>query len=256
MSDIRFENRAELEKYSRANNVIIDHNGKPAYTKMLGEYWIAVNPDDKGLNPHFADGFWESWIQLWVNHNVFMGSRALDLGANVGVYAFQLAAMGCTVDAYEPNPPSFSLLQKGADMNVYPHVNLYNQAVGLEAGEIDFHVPVDNPMNASFYPIGKGYEENIISVDVINELDDYDFIKMDIEGAEIEAFQLLDPKRHPLVLMEFEAARYDNPEEFINQIFATYSWVGYVNTEGQETLFTDHAELLNHIDWSMLVLRG
>lgn len=260
MNSIDFGSRDHLEATGRDNADVIDE-GDFWYSRVLGQYWVAISKDDHGLSPHIRDGFWEAWIMYWISKNVDSGWKVADLGANVGFYTFQLAALGTMVTAYEPNPVVFDMLEKGARKNVEENpalaINLVNKAVSTKTGKLDFVVPTNHPMNGSLYSsVHSPNGETTISVKSVNKLPAYDFIKIDIEGGEIDVFDLLDPDKHPLVLVEFRWDRYDDPLEFANKIFDKYGRVSFVNNSGSEEPIAQPSDLQQreHADW-MLVLR-
>lgn len=252
--------RDQLEDKGRSNARVEDQDDY-WFSRVLGEYWVAIGKLDDGLSPHINDGFWEPWIMAWVNNNVPRGSIVADLGANVGFYTFQLArTLDCEVDAWEPNPAIFALLKRGLDKNMSEmglDVNLYQSAVSNVEDELEFIVPRNHPMNGSLHTsVYSPNGEDKIKVKTVNYLDDYDFIKIDIEGGEIDVFEILDPERHPLVLIEFRWDRYDNPLAFAEDIFRKYPNVTFVKNDGREERIDRPGQLeaREHADW-MLVLR-
>jgi FkbM family methyltransferase len=65
------------------------------------------------------------------------GDICLDLGANVGVFTQEIAARGCEVHAYEPDPTAWEHLV--ANEGHLPNVTLHNCAVGATAGVFRLH---------------------------------------------------------------------------------------------------------------------
>lgn len=257
---MRIKNRDQLEALGRSNSESLDQ-GEFWFSRVLGRYWVAIGKEDNGLTPHILDGFWEPWIMLWVNNNVCSGWHVADLGANVGFYTFQLAELGCSVDAFEPNPSIYDLLQKAQAKNVEEHdynINTYNLAVSNKEDTLDFLVPRHHPMNGSLHSsVYSPDGEDVIQVRTTDTLHAYDFIKIDIEGGEIDVFDILDPRIHPLVLIEFRWDRYDDPLKFGESIFNKYSMVSFVKHDGSEEVINRASmlEAREHEDW-MLVLRA
>ncbi len=136
------------------------------------------------------------------------GDLALDLGANMGVVTAVLAATGADVVAFEPDPFAFAHLTERFAQT--PNVTLVNAAVGAAAGTVTLHRAANfdtNPTGASVKStILAGGRQIDDSQGIAVELIDFPawlatkiaergriaFIKMDIEGAELDILEALD----------------------------------------------------------------
>lgn len=136
------------------------------------------------------------------------GDLVLDCGANMGVVTEVLAATGADVIAYEPDPFAFATLeQKFANA---ANVTLVNAAVGVGSGTI-WLMRADNfgenPEGASVKSTildgGRRIDvENSVEVTLLDfptlvrektaERGEIAFVKMDIEGAELEILETMD----------------------------------------------------------------
>ncbi|WP_323036051.1 FkbM family methyltransferase [Pararhodobacter sp.] len=129
---------------------------------------------------------------------------AIDLGANIGLFTQKMAARGCTVYAFEPDPYAFARLR--ANVAGFPNVTLIAAAAGGQAGEFklfrhrDFAAAPERRTTASSIIAGKKDmdEADFILVEVkdfvmfLRELDrPVKLIKMDIEGAEVDLLERL-----------------------------------------------------------------
>ncbi len=138
------------------------------------------------------------------------GDLAIDCGANLGVVTAELAATGADVWAFEPDPYAFGqLLSRFADAS---NVILHNRAVGVRAGSVRLMRAANfetNPKGASVKSTILGGGRQIDeSAGVEVELIDFPgliaetaaarrevaFVKMDIEGAELEILEALDAR--------------------------------------------------------------
>lgn len=133
---------------------------------------------------------------------------ALDCGAHVGAWSKEIASHFEEVHSFEPSPANFECLK--ANTKGLENVTLHNVAVG-EGGTGSLHPPV-NPGNSGAGWVVEGNDFEIIKLDSLN-LQDVDFIKMDIEGFEPAALRGAEEtiKRwRPVVLVEQKAitARY------------------------------------------------
>lgn len=160
-----------------------------------------------------------SWI---VNRLVSPGDTVLDIGANVGVVALQMARRvggAGRVHAFEPNPAVASLLTQSLAENRLTQVTLHQYGLGAASGSFQLNVPSRNAGAASFVR-GRG-QSSAVNVPV-RTLDDVavdhgisriDFIKMDVEGFEADvvrgAGRVLSRLRPKAVLFELNEPGVD-----------------------------------------------
>lgn len=135
------------------------------------------------------------------------GDLAVDCGANMGVVTAQLAATGAEVLAFEPDPSAFATLtERFGDM---PNVRLVNAAVGAASGTVRLMRSQNyeaNPVGASVKSTildgGRGIDaENSVEVELVDfpallreraAQGGIAFVKMDIEGAELDILEAMD----------------------------------------------------------------
>jgi FkbM family methyltransferase len=233
--------------------------------KTLGSFWLYADKDDKGYMPHAkGDGYWEAWITFWMYKNVKPHHTVLDIGANHGYYSLMLATLGCTVVASEPQPKLARLISLSAKHNQYKRLTVLESAFSDKNGEAKFQVPIHHGMNAtlsnknSYDPYGSDYI-TVKTTRLDDELNSYDFIKIDAEGAEekiwagAQKYFISNPDT--LVLIEWRYDRYEDPEAFAEDIFDKCQ-VSSVNYSGEEDVIEKASDLYvkKNEDW-MLVLR-
>jgi len=112
--------------------------------------------------------------------------RILDLGANIGlsVLFFKQLYPQAAIMALEADPDIFRYLQQNVHGNGFRDVELVNRAAWFEEGTVSFrHEGADGGFVAS---ADGGGERRVEAVDVAAILRErhFDFLKMDIEGAE------------------------------------------------------------------------
>lgn len=131
------------------------------------------------------------------------GTTCFDVGANVGLITIPLARYlqangGGRVIAFEPVTPNFNRLQEVVQLNQLQEiVSLHNVALGDEEGEIEMALETQHGAatgNAVMSKISNDLSGQTIYKSRITRLDDFviehgidhvDFIKVDIEGAEV-----------------------------------------------------------------------
>jgi FkbM family methyltransferase len=143
--------------------------------------------------------------------------RVLDIGANAGAFSIWAAHRwpGSMIDAYEPNPGTFPLLQ--ANTLSYPMIRCHNLAVYPSAGEkIAFtsRYPGDGEAGvvealADTFRQGGRAEREFFDVPALHprELPPADIVKIDVEGAEAEIVKHANFSAAALLLIEYQYSR-------------------------------------------------
>lgn len=131
------------------------------------------------------------------------GDVAIDAGANLGIWSLLAAKRGARVQAFEPVPALAARLRANS-----PSVNVNEYALGAERTTVAFYAVPDGNTGAS--SLARHHEQSVETrVDVI-PLDDVveraDFLKVDVEGAEILVFRgarrLLSSDDAPIIFFE------------------------------------------------------
>jgi FkbM family methyltransferase len=135
--------------------------------------------------------------------------RALDLGANIGIYTVFLATQIKRVDAFEPEPKVLERLQVNLKLNGLTNVTVHNSCVGKASGTVTFIPPgISNQgIGAIAAATEQGVQRSCISLDdFFSKLpQEACLIKMDIEGGEWLALQggqrVLTHRKAPLSML-------------------------------------------------------
>lgn len=132
-------------------------------------------------------------------------SVILDVGGHIGTYTMLAASYTKNkVISIEASPENFKFLKHNKNLNSLDNLEVYNFAAGdkeeilqFTAGGSGGHVLEDQSQ--------KGVEVKCVRLDDLLQLDQLDFVKMDIEGYEIAAINgmvnLLE-KFNPVILFE------------------------------------------------------
>ncbi|RWW91273.1 hypothetical protein BHE74_00000146 [Ensete ventricosum] len=205
----------------------------------------------------------------------------LDIGANMGWYALNIAKQNpnATVYAFEPIGSTYLALQENVRINELNNIKTYNFGFSSEEKTLDFYFYPGGSGNASSANLSGRSDVEKVTCDVkvlddtstTLELPKVDFIKCDVEGAELFVFQgalKLLAKDKPIVFTEMLrkwAAKFDyHPNEIINlfrslgyQCFTaeaggTLVKFGLMDEQTQETNFfflheTQHAIEINEL---------
>ena len=125
--------------------------------------------------------------------------QILDIGANIGWYAIRFAKREpqSKIYAFEPMPISYSYLQKNVAINgVGSSVTGFNLGLSEDCGSVDFYITPTSGVNASLLNVANAADAQKI-IGLTLSLDRWcenyqvrpDFIKCDVEGAELLVFR-------------------------------------------------------------------
>ena len=122
-----------------------------------------------------------------------------DIGANIGYHSIRFAKLNprCFIHAFEPMTKSYSYLKQNIiSNNVESQVFAYNIGLSENGGNLDFFIPPTNETNASMANVSgvrnfKKVVKKTFALDFwsLNNNQKPDFIKCDIEGAELLVFR-------------------------------------------------------------------
>jgi FkbM family methyltransferase len=177
---------------------------------------------------------WQQWASDYEPHttdyirrNVKKGDIVLDIGAHVGYYTLlfaELVGPEGIVFAFEPNPDVMKVLEYNVKANGYDNIVLLVQkAVGASNEKAKLFVPEVTDA-ASLKPmtgVRRVYEVEQVC------LDDYGimmahFVKMDIEGGELDALRGMSNllRHHPRLVIEFcpEILGHHDAEAMMNML--------------------------------------
>jgi FkbM family methyltransferase len=151
------------------------------------------------------NNFWEFEIfDKWRHHFPSTGLM-LDIGANMGAHCIQFKHHfpELKIVAFEIHPENFALLKQNTDR--YPDVTALNLGVGSRTSLVNFDD--GHYSNSGVVRIVQdGHNRNIVlALDDIHLDEPVEFIKIDIEGHEVSAFEgmlKLIEKDAPLIWLE------------------------------------------------------
>lgn len=171
--------------------------------------FCVADPGDKIQSKHARGRFWErEELDLMAAHFPRGGVFA-DIGANVGNHTLFAALFmkASRVIAFEPNPPAIAVLRANVALNgLEDRVDLTHLGWGLSDTEGTGFSTMTKRANlgaTTLVPDGQG-SLSVRTGDAMLDGQRVDFIKMDIEGMEMQALRGLDrtirTQRPPLFL--------------------------------------------------------
>lgn len=220
------QNRPAAEKHFTARTRSQYLGKGTLLCQVLGGLKLFVIGDDVGFSPHMIfEGYWEFWLTRYFAEVIRPGDTVLDIGANLGYYtllAADLVGPEGRVVAIEPNPEVFRRLSSSIAVNGFaPRTSARNVALAGsgETGKRAFFVPAGEPKNGRFVGLQEDPEQlavhGVVSDVTLGridpeEFDRIDFIKIDVEGAELAVLEHLRPvleKFRPKVVCEINFQR-------------------------------------------------
>lgn len=201
--------------------------------RILSGFMLYGDARDAQILPHFClNGFWEPSLTLLTLRTVQPGWCCLDIGANQGYYSVVLASsVGSSgrVLAIEPNPRLAALMQKTLIANGFSAwTTVVPKAISDRAGgTVQLSILPECPGIASIVhslsPVAEVITTETTTVDQLTaDWQQVDFIKIDVEGAEESVWrgmqQTIERNSHIVIVLEFCAERYADPEGFLKEL--------------------------------------
>lgn len=178
------------------------------------ERWLYLRAHRFGLMGRKDRRHLEQWIRP--------GMRVLDVGSNLGLYSVlmaRLVGVQGRVVCFEPDPVLFQAFRRNCALNGVDWVEGHNCALGARSARLSFHQKITNsgdnhlgqtqPRDRLFR---RTIEADVVALDVFLPGLEVDFIKIDIQGWELEALrgmqQTLAAQPAVTVYFEFFPAAY------------------------------------------------
>lgn len=169
---------AESTAIRMRDGYILAPTALPTFVTML------ANATSRGLEPGTGDV---------LRRLVQPGMVVADVGANIGLLTLIMAwaaGPGGKVIAFEPEAIPRANLEKMRHLNGLSWVEVRDQAVGAQAGQLTFHVS-DIIGHSSLYalPETEGSREiqvEVVRLDAVAPAQRMDVVKIDVEGAELD----------------------------------------------------------------------
>ena len=140
----------------------------------------------------FAYLFEEIFIEAtYLFHSDTSMPRILDAGSNIGlsVLYFKWLYPDASISAFEPDQQTFAVLKENVERNGLKNVVLHQVALSDQDGQATFHTDRDGSLGASLLEArNQTPSEQIVQTRSLAGYlkSDFDFMKMDIEGAEAD----------------------------------------------------------------------
>lgn len=187
----------------------------PTIRLPFGAKWAL---GDSALDGQLRSGAFETAETRFVERFLRSGMTALDIGAHHGYYtllASTLVGSQGRVIAFEPSPRERIRLKRHVRINKCRNVIIEQNALGAEAGKAELFLVdgAEDYCNSLRPPVVNAQTRkvpvHVITLDQFlarNRIPDIDFIKLDVEGAELAVLEgasnLLTQSRRPVFMIE------------------------------------------------------
>ena len=191
--------------------------------------WMYIDPNDHIGKRIIKRGLYDSSSIFFMRSLLkkMHSPVVMDIGANIGNHLMPILPFVTKAIAFEPQPQTFSKLNRTIEKNNFTHCIIKNFGLGQEDDELAFYEDVSgNNGGSSFVKEESSVQDKIIpSLPIKNgdtvldnlKIHKLDFIKIDVEGFEFEVFKGIKnniKKYSPIILMEWHAST--TGRDFIN----------------------------------------
>lgn len=223
--------------------------GKRYVTKKVNGYRMYLDLNDRGISRTLALFGTREKDQIYIlEKELKPGMVVLDIGSNIGSYALlEAGIVGCRgkVYAVEPAPDNFGRLNANVMLNRLDGIiQTFQLGISNRQGVQKLFLSESSNLHTfcleefSVGKRGESREKRTIDVETVSISDfrenkrQIDFIRMDIEGYEIEAFQgMLSALKKggfsPMVLFETHRPKYNTNDRNIRDILEKLFSFGY-----------------------------
>lgn len=238
--------RATLEREIRRRTQTSYLGNGVVLARVLGRHKMLLHGADRGFACHvMLDGYWEMWLTQFLAQTVTRGMSVIDVGANYGYYTLLMGdAVGKTghVIAVEPNPGTAALLKETVLLNGFDErTMIVPYAVGAGPGTGLLYAPDGEPKNAQMVPHldipgGSTHQVQVTTIDTVALAHPkIDLVKIDAEGSEqgiVTGMQGVLARDRPILVLEWNAARYLDPTGFYDTMSSIYPSIQELTGEG------------------------
>lgn len=224
-------------------------------TEKIGDFLITYEPEtDIGMKLYKGHLFEKDEINIAAKY-IKNDSTVLDIGANIGLHALSFSAMAKDglIIACEPQPKTFRTLERNIFQNNIQNIIPLNLAIAHCAEIAEFYVMSDDAYSSL---IDTGRKELTERVKVLCSTVDgllggikVDFVKIDVEGLELNVLQSMNGLirlYHPVIFCEIYKGKIDS-----NNPHATIAYLrnfGYLAYRVIDGILVEFGETESHVD--------
>jgi len=182
-------------------------------------FQIMVDPQNGAVDTYiYMHRQWETYVSRVLQEYLRPGGVYVDVGANIGAFVLQAAALvGPTgrVIAFEPIPRLCAQMEKSIQANGFEQIEVRNKAVGTSVGTLQLGIAYHNVGGSA---VGAVTADEYITVPVVPldselaSLARLDVLKIDVEGFEpavLAGAEAVIARLRPVIILEYSPAAYE-----------------------------------------------
>jgi FkbM family methyltransferase len=218
-----------------------EHVRRSLRKRSFKPYDTSLTVQGEKLDFYIGDVIGEEWYTnlhpdvpelAWLKSTVRQGDLAVDCGAHHGMISLLFAkwvGSAGQVVAFEALPTNAEIVRKNVELNGFNHIEVRQQAVGRVPGSIRFTLD----SNASVARNGSKHtvEVPIVNLDAVFTDRKPDFLKIDVEGHEIEVIRGAKNvmAATPALAIEIHCIMFDKPAERVAELFQLIDMDSYAS---------------------------
>jgi FkbM family methyltransferase len=204
------------------------------FTYVLDSFYLWTDPADIHVGRSCREqGFWEPHVTKWMIDNIKPGFKCLDIGFNIGYHTeilSRLSGPSGEVWGFEPNVELINNYNRSKELNDYSDcskITVFPFGLSNKSETVNLMGPLENVGGSGVTDESEAPEGYFIKKIEIKRLDevldeDIDFIKIDVEGHEPQAWEGFSEKVLNCPLIAAELGPY-HPEEFLSGLEEKYT---------------------------------
>jgi FkbM family methyltransferase len=222
------------------------------------KFFYFVHQESDSVQSFHANGrFYEIEELEAIRSHITAGGRILEVGAHMGNHTVFFATFlkPTTIVVMEPNPSTREILKMNLRLNQIQCVDTSRAHFALGSGRANGKLKAADKYNTGGMAIELSSDGGIeiIAGDELFENDDFDFIKVDVEGLEVEVLsglQQLITRCRPVIFVEVTAENKSRFMDFVNAVNYQITWqnemyVGLTNYILEAKSALDKDEIIN-----------
>lgn len=215
--------------YRRLHLLTTKYGSTPRYHEKvvrLGKLSLVV-PDIASFLSAYKEIFVE---EIYAFNSDTESPIILDCGSNIGLSIFYFKSIypSSKIYAFEPDPVIFRVLEKNISSNNISNVELINKAIWSSETTLQF-----SSEGADGGRINTGNDTNLVSVgavklsECLKQVDKVDFLKIDIEGAEVEVINECINFLKDLKFIFIEFHSFSSRKQFLGHLISLLEEIGF-----------------------------